>query len=87
MIFNSLAFSNIEAWGALNFFGERQTQSQVPVSGYTPEVSTCVFRAELFNEAVSAVRSYITGSPPVTTTISVPLAFARLAISSTVTIG
>src|SRR5690606_27420895 len=40
---SSPATSNTSFCGALNFFGERQTQSQCPLNGYAPDVSIKVF--------------------------------------------
>src|SRR6185503_10452495 len=85
--FNSFALPAKEGSGALNFFGDKQTQSHSPDRGYAPEDSRWVFNPAFFNSAVRPERSYIVGSPPVTTAISPPLAFARRAISLTSTAG
>src|SRR5688572_3120601 len=77
----------MEVSGALNFLGEKQTQSHVPVKGYAPEVSMLVRSPAFFNSLVNTARSYMAGSPPVITTISVPLALALLTISSMETRG
>src|SRR5947207_1759405 len=81
MILSSFAFSNTEGCGALNFFGDKQTQSQFPVRGYAPDVSMLVFNPALCNSDVSKSKLYMAGSPPVTTAISVPDDFAFLTIS------
>ncbi len=41
-IFNSLASGKHSTKGALNFFGERVIQSQMPLNDELPEVSICV---------------------------------------------
>src|SRR5690606_35341380 len=56
--------------GNLFFFGERQIQSQVPESGYAPEVSICVFRWLAFKARVKGPISQVRGSPPVITMVS-----------------
>src|SRR6188474_2355214 len=69
-IFNSFASGIIPDNGALNFFGDKQIQSHVPLNGYAPDVSICVFKPDCFSSLVNSSRLCIKGSPPVTTTIS-----------------
>src|SRR5688500_11666126 len=73
MILSSFAIRAIVGAGALNFFGEKQIQSQTPLTGYTPEVSMCVLMPASFRDLVRTVRSYISGSPPVITATGDPL--------------
>src|SRR5690606_38195117 len=56
--------------GNLFFFGERQIQSQVPESGYAPEVSICVFRLLALKACVKGPISQVRGSPPLMTMVS-----------------
>src|SRR4030095_13271815 len=69
MIFNSFASGIISGNGALNFFGDKQIQSHLPLSGYAPDVSICVLNPADCNSLARSVRSCSKGSPPVTTTI------------------
>src|SRR5687767_10719149 len=80
MIFNSLAFSKIEGCGTLNFFGEKQTQSQLPLKGYAPDVSIWVLSPAFFSETVNGPSSYIAGSPPVITAIGAFVSCALVTI-------
>src|SRR6266487_6927690 len=68
--FNSFAFGKISGNGALNFLGDKQIQLHLPLNGYAPEVSICVFKPAFCNSFVSSSRLCIKGSPPVITTIS-----------------
>src|SRR5579871_3748572 len=63
--FNSSAVSKISGVGALNFFGEKQIQSQSPLNGLDPDVSICVLKPALRKDFVSCVQSCMSGSPPV----------------------
>src|SRR5690348_1949335 len=67
IIFSSLASGMFSGSGALNFLGDKVTQSQSPVSGLEAEVSICVRRPAAFKAVVIGTRLYIDGSPPVTT--------------------
>src|SRR5947208_2455023 len=68
IIFNSFANGTTAGRGALNFLGDKQIQSQVPLRGCEPEVSIFVSNPFSFKARVSQVRSCINGSPPVITT-------------------
>src|SRR6185295_14510509 len=63
--FSSLASGNISGSGALNFLGERQIQSQEPLTGQAPEVSILVANPAACRASVNASRLCINGSPPV----------------------
>ena len=50
--FNSLAKGTTSGRGDLNFFGDKQIQSQVPLSGCAPEVSILVSNPFSFSALV-----------------------------------
>src|SRR5215212_1592010 len=74
-IFNSFANGIIAGRGALNFFGDKQIQSHLPLNGCAPEVSIFVFNPADCNSRVNSSRLCIKGSPPVITTISAGVFF------------
>src|SRR4051812_43378364 len=80
--FNSLASGKISGRGALNFLGDKQIQSQEPLTGQAPEVSILVAKPAACRESVSASRLCINGSPPVTMAIRLANALAPATISS-----
>src|SRR5689334_4492491 len=87
MTFSSSAFINTSARGFLNFFGETQIQSQLPDNGYAPDVSRNISTFCFLSSLVSNVRSCISGSPPVITTLTAPDDFTHFIISGTATKG
>src|SRR5438067_2408198 len=75
--FNSFAKGTTSCSGALNFFGDKQIQSQVPLNGCEPDVSILASNPLSLNVAVSHVRSCNNGSPPVITTSPLPSLYGR----------
>src|SRR5450759_1906739 len=85
--FSSSATLQISLTGGIFLFGDRHIQSHSPLKGYAPEVSIKVRIFFFFNPVHKYSRFHISGSPPVTTTESVP-DFATLSIIASVsTIG
>src|SRR5665213_1578027 len=82
IIFSSFAFIRISGNGGLNFLGERQIQSHVPVSGEEPEVSIFTAKPSFFNSEVNSSRLYKVGSPPVITASLAAFSFAFATIFS-----
>ena len=68
--------------GALNFFGERQTQSHFPDMGLEPEVSIFISKPAFFKAVVKASKLYSKGSPPVIMANLAGCAKALVTISS-----
>src|SRR5690606_2514313 len=85
--FSSLASGRFSDSGALNFLGDKQTQSQSPVNGCAPEVSILVCNPAAFNDLVKGSRLCIEGSPPVITTRLAVVFFTSASICSIVMWG